>query len=326
MVIRSAERERRREIFRRVVPLFGTVRPASVLRDITRFGSYLRSPAEGIFKPQWATHALSISSMLSSPYTDQIAFLSDRSWVMAYSPKSGGLQLAANVALLNCMEDQEPLLVLRQQTDKRSRLGSTYLIAGLGQIFQYDPNQDVFRLRGLHVEEVTTYLYGRSNLADDVLETAVRLEALEEWIPTVQEERAIYHVNRLKRDAAFRDVILSNYGYSCAITGLRFRHGTHIEAEAAHIIGKNARGPDDPRNGLALSRTAHWAFDHGIFTLSDDYEVRIHDHARDGDQRLTSIFEAEGKQILLPNEAFYRPHPSALAWHREHRFGAFLRE
>jgi len=264
--------------------------------------------------------------MLSSPYTDQITFLSDRSWVMAYSPKSGGLQLAANVALFNCMEDQEPLLVLRQQTDKQARFGSTYLIAGLGQILQYDPDQNVFRLRGLHVEEVTTYLYESSNLDDDLLETAVRLEALEEWTPTVQEERAIYHTNRLKRDAAFRDVILGNYDYSCAVTGLRFRHGSHVEAEAAHIIGKEARGPDDPRNGLALSRTAHWAFDHGIFTLSDDYEVRIHDHARDGDQRLVPIYEADGKRIRLPNEAFYRPHPSALAWHREHRFGAFLRE
>ena len=54
--------------------------------------------------------------MLSSPYTDQITFLSDRSWVMAYSPKSGGLQLAANVALFHCMEDQEPLLVLQHRS------------------------------------------------------------------------------------------------------------------------------------------------------------------------------------------------------------------
>ena len=52
----------------------------------------------------------------------------------------------------------------------------------------------------------------------------------------------------------------------------------------------------------------------------------LHDHARDGDQRLVPIYEADGKRIRLPNEAFYRAHPSALAWHREHRFGVFLRE
>jgi hypothetical protein len=297
-----------------------------VLGDVDRFGGYLRSPGEGIFKPQWATHAISIASMLSSPYTDQITFLNDRSWLMAYSPKSGGLKVAANVALLNCMEDREPVLVVRQQTDKNSRSGSTYLIAGLGQIERFDAPQDVFRLRGLHVEEVIRYLYGESELGDELVETAVRLEALEDWTATVEEERAVYRVNRLRREAAFREVVLANYGYSCAVTGLRFRRGAYVEAEAAHIIGKEARGPDDPRNGLALSRTAHWAFDHGIFTLSDDYEVRIHDSARDGDQRLAPVFEAEGKQIVLPNERFYRPHPEALAWHREQRFGAFLRE
>jgi predicted restriction endonuclease len=244
---------------------------------------------------------------------------------MAYSPKSGGLDVAANVALFNCMEDREPVLVVRQQTDKNSRSGSTYLIAGLGQIERYDAQQDVFQLRGLHIEEVIRYLYGESKLADDLVETAVRLEALEDWTAVVQEERAVYRVNRLTRDAAFRDVVLTNYGYTCAVTGLRFRRGAYVEAEAAHIIGKEARGPDDPRNGLALSRTAHWAFDHGIFTLSDHYEVTIHDRARDGDQRLAPLFEAEGKQIVLPKESFYRPHPEALAWHREQRFGAFLR-
>jgi hypothetical protein len=325
-VIRPEERAGRQEIFRLVAPLFGTVQPASVLRDLSRFGSYLRSPAEGIFKPQWATHALSIASMLSSPYTDQITFLGDRAWLMAYSPKSGGLHIGANAALFNCMEDREPVLVLRQQTDKSSRSGSTYLIAGLGEIERYDAQHNVFRLRGLHVEEVTRYIYGQSNLADDLLETAVRLEALEDWTSTVQEERAIYRVNRLKRDAAFRDVVLSNYAYRCAVTGLRFHRGAHVEAEAAHIIGKEANGPDDPRNGIAFSRTAHWAFDHGIFTLSDDYEVRVHPRAQEGNQQLAPIFEAAGKRLLLPTEGFYQPHPEALAWHRGQRFGAFLRE
>ncbi len=263
--------------------------------------------------------------MLSSPYTDQITFLEDRSWLMAYSPKSGGLDISANVALLNCMHDREPVLVLRQRSDKRSRQGSTYLVAGLGHIERYDVEHNIFQLRGFHVEEVASYIYGHRNLVDDLVETAVRLEALEDWTPVVQQERTIYQVNRLKRDAAFRDVVLSNYGYACAVTGLRFRHGTHVEAEAAHIIGRDADGPVDPRNGLALCRTAHWAFDYGIFTLSDDYVVRIHDRARDSDQRLSPIFEAEGKQILLPNEVFYKPHPEALAWHREQRFGVFAR-
>jgi hypothetical protein len=236
--MRLEEDASRKEIFRRVAPLFGTVQPASTLTNAARFGNILRSPGEGIFKPKWAEYTLSIASMLSSPYSDQISFRSDRSWTMAYSPKSGGMHLSANIALARCMEDRQPILVLRQQTDNKSRSGSTYLIAGLGEVESYDSLHNVFRLRGLHVEEVTEYLFGETGLRDDLVETALRLEALEEWTARVQEERAVYRVNRLKRDAAFRDVVLSNYDYTCAITGLRFRQRSHVEAEAAHIIGK----------------------------------------------------------------------------------------
>jgi hypothetical protein len=74
-VIDPIEREQRIQIYRRATPLFGTVQPAAVLRNAERFGHILHHFAEGIFKPQWASYALSISSMLSSPYTDQIDYL-----------------------------------------------------------------------------------------------------------------------------------------------------------------------------------------------------------------------------------------------------------
>lgn len=324
-MIDPVERERRILIYRRVTPLFGTVQSAAVLKDAERFGHILHHFAEGIFKPQWATFALSISSMLSSPYTDQIEYLPDRSWTMAYSPKSGGLDVAANRALVACLDDQEPLLVFRQTSDKKSRTGSRYLVAGLGVVQRFEAAAHVFRIRGLHAEEISRYLYGDYGLADDLLETALRLESLESWTATVQEDRAIYRVSRQKREAVFREIVLSNYGFTCAVTGQRFRHGKTIEAEAAHIIGKDVLGTDDPRNGLALSRTAHWAFDRGLFTISDQYELIVHREAKAADHALFPILEAAGNSILLPSELVYRPHPEALEWHRKERFGAFLR-
>jgi predicted restriction endonuclease len=263
--------------------------------------------------------------MVSSPYTDQIEYLPDRSWTMAYSPKSGGLDVAANRAMIACMDDREPLLVFRQTSDRKSRTGSRYLVAGLGVVQQFEPAAHVFRIRGLHAEEISRYLYGDYGLADDLLETALRLESLESWTATVQEDRAIYRVSRQKREAAFREIVLSNYGFTCAVTGLRFRHGRTIEAEAAHIIGKDVLGTDDPRNGLALSRTAHWAFDRGLVTISDQYELIVHRQAKAADHALFPILEAAGNFILLPSESVYRPHPEALEWHRKERFGAFLR-
>jgi predicted restriction endonuclease len=245
---------------------------------------------------------------------------------MVYSPKSGGLEVTANRALIACMDDKEPLLVFRQRSDKHGRTGSRYLIAGLGKVERFDPAGQTFRIRGLHAEEVSLYLSGHDELADDLLETALRLESLEEWTATVQESRAIYRVSRQKREAAFRDIVLSNYGFTCAVTGQRFRHGRTIEAEAAHIIGKDVLGTDDPPNGLALSHTAHWAFDRWLFTISTQYELIIHKDAKAADHALFSILECTGQLIGLPTEPIFRPHPEALEWHRKERFGAFLRD
>src|SRR5947199_4151797 len=89
------------------------------------------------------------------------------------------------------------------------------------------------------------------------------------------QDRAVYKISRQKRDAAFRSIVLSNYNYTCAVTGQRFNSPRHVEADGAHIIDKEVRGTDDPRNGVALSKSAHWAFDHGIFTISDQYEVIV---------------------------------------------------
>lgn len=91
---------------------------------------------------------------------------------------------------------------------------------------------------------------------------------------------ALVQVSRERRDVAFPGIVLDNYNHTCAVTGQRFISANHTEADGAHIIGKSVRGTDDPRNDIALSKSAHWAFDRGIFTNSDQYEVVINPKAR----------------------------------------------
>jgi hypothetical protein len=45
--------------------------------------------------------------------------------------------------------------------------------------------------------------------------------------------------------------------------------------DAAHIHQFTKGGADDPRNGLALSKTAHWLFDRGFWSIGDDYTVLV---------------------------------------------------
>jgi putative restriction endonuclease len=149
---------------------------------------------------------------------------------------------------------------------------------------------------------------------------------LEAWTPFVAEDRAVYQVSRQKRDAAFGDIVLENYGFTCAVTGQRFHSPNHIEAEGAHIIAKDVRGTDDPRNGIALSKSIHWAFDRGIFTISDQFEVVVNPKARAANIANFPLLEMDRRPIQLPKDEYYRPHLEALAWHKTERFDRFALE
>jgi putative restriction endonuclease len=123
-----------------------------------------------------------------------------------------------------------------------------------------------------------------------------------------------------KRDKAFREIVVREYNYSCAVCELMFQWNSLSEATAAHIIPKHQNGTDDPRNGLALCRTHHWAFDAHIFTLSDNYEIALNPKIEEADSNNFPLLEMEGKSILLPSNEMLWPHPNAIKWHRDKVF------
>src|SRR2546423_3262902 len=142
--------------FRALVPYFGTIQPsgffqrtAAIIPDVERIHPLI----EGIYKPAGFIYPLSIASMLKSRYSDQLFHNPDRTWWMEYSPKAGGTNLAVNAGLVHCMTDKEPVLVLRQESDKASPVGSRYVLLGLGYIENFDPAADLFRVRGLTFDE-----------------------------------------------------------------------------------------------------------------------------------------------------------------------------
>jgi hypothetical protein len=320
----SDEIAERHRIFRALVPSFGVIQPADFFR---RTSAYVPSVErvhpliEGIYKPARFVYPLSISSMLKSQYRDQVFHNPDRTWWMNYSPKEGGMNIAVNAGLLRCMTDHEPVLVLRQVSDKTSAEGARHRLLGLGFIENFDPSTNLFRIRGLEWDETSSFL--GIGLSDDLLETALLLESLEQWTPFVAEDRAVYKVSHQKRDAAFRNIVLTNYGHTCAVTGQRFHSAHHVEADGAHIIGKDVRGTDDPRNGIALSRSTHWAFDRGIFRISDQYEIVVNPKIADASADKFPVIEMNRKKIMLPKDEYYWPHPEALAWHKEKVFDRF---
>lgn len=125
--------------------------------------------------------------------------------------------------------------------------------------------------------------------------------------------------SRIVRDRLFRRLVLQAYDKRCAITGLKLINGGgRAEVDAAHIRPVEANGPDILTNGLALSGTAHWMFDRGLISLSDDLDVLISRQANDPES-IRGLINNTGKAIV-PSRAFERPHPHFLRWHRENCF------
>jgi putative restriction endonuclease len=90
------------------------------------------------------------------------------------------------------------------------------------------------------------------------------------------------------------------------------------EAAAAHIRPVEASGPDIVSNGLALSGTAHWMFDRGLISLSDNLEILVSRQVNDPDG-VRALINKSGRAIE-PKRAVDRPHPHFLQWHRDHCF------
>ena len=121
---------------------------------------------------------------------------------------------------------------------------------------------------------------------------------------------------RLARAAAFRVRVMNAYGSLCAVCGHAFKtpHGKS-EIEAAHIAPRGLRGVDDARNGLALCRSHHWAFDQGLFGIGEHRTVLVSKRilAMAENSRLGPLV---GTRIREANPFRFRPADVALEWHR----------
>jgi putative restriction endonuclease len=121
-----------------------------------------------------------------------------------------------------------------------------------------------------------------------------------------------------KRDAKFSVRVLPAYDFTCALTRYRMiAVDGSTPLDAAHIQQFKRGGPCEPANGIALSKTAHWLFDRGFWSINDDYTVLVKsgafEEAGDAGQLLKPH---AGRQILLPNIRGAWPNPMFLGWHR----------
>jgi putative restriction endonuclease len=144
-------------------------------------------------------------------------------------------------------------------------------------------------------------------------------ETQQEFLHLTARDRVSHLTNRALRDRNFRKAVLRVYGERCAITGLRLINGGgRAEVEAAHIRPVERDGPDIISNGIALSGTAHWMFDRGLVSLSDDLTIIVSRQANDADA-IRAMINRSGT-LIAPIRPADRPRAEFVNWHRENCF------
>jgi putative restriction endonuclease len=121
------------------------------------------------------------------------------------------------------------------------------------------------------------------------------------------------------RSTAFRRVVTEAYDYRCAASGWRIiLPDDTVMVQAAHLVPFSVSRNDDPRNGMALSPSYHWALDQWILAPGPDYRWHV---SKVLDERFADnkpLLGLSGKKILLPRDERFWPCQEYLEWRLAH--------
>lgn len=135
-----------------------------------------------------------------------------------------------------------------------------------------------------------------------------------------EQGRAVQEITSRSRArfAAFRASILKIYENRCAVTGEGLVSPTGaIGVDAAHLVPVGLDGSDSPRNGIALRKDLHWAFDAGLWTIDESYKVFVPASTL-SEQANAPLRKWHQGEIRMPNPVSLSPHPDAIKWRFSH--------
>jgi len=128
--------------------------------------------------------------------------------------------------------------------------------------------------------------------------------------------------SQVGRSGRFRLDVAAAYDYTCALTGYRVNTvAAGSIVDAAHIHQFSDSQNNDPQNGMALSKNAHWLFDSGLWSIDEDYRILVaNDEFTESSPNQRSLVEFSGERLRLPSNEQFWPDRRHLRWHRKHRF------
>lgn len=151
--------------------------------------------------------------------------------------------------------------------------------------------------------EVRFPLYQQGDAVAETLETSPEeVDAFRVQIEKKNYEVPDSHSTTKTRGSAqkvFADAVKKNYGFQCAITGIK----TKSFLVASHIVpwSKDQSIRIDPSNGICLSLLVDRAFEAGYLMIDDDHTVHIDWGKVSDDKALQSLLAPhDGQKLALP--------------------------
>ena len=126
--------------------------------------------------------------------------------------------------------------------------------------------------------------------------------------------------DRFVRSGFFKRTIPEVYQNTCCISGLRIDATTEIALiDACHIIPFSISQNDTIGNGICLCPNLHRAFDRGLISISEHYEVVVSNNFIENNSSY-GIRQFEGKKIRLPDQQTFLPKIENFWWHQKNVF------
>lgn len=252
--------------------------------------------------PEGKTYAL-VFSRANGPYADRLE--ADEFYYDGEGSDKDQELTAANKALLEANRTGRLLYGFRQEVN-----GGLWHYLGILEAIDYA----YISKRGYKTYE---FHFRIQPVAPSELDDANKvIEDVSLAEPELTEDSKMTTVSVKARKAAFRHRVIQLYDNTCVVCEKkRLSPSGYPEVEAAHIYPKGKQGADDYRNGIALCRLHHWAFDAGLFTISDDLKVIVRAGLQQ-DDNYYEITRYEGKVILKPAISSFAPAQIYLAAHR----------
>ncbi len=190
---------------------------------------------------------------------------------------------------------------------------------GLFHIMQSGEGREALRealLQSCFSPEAAALLREQSVINREAFDYSRLLEE-KSHLPLVKEIVETDSYRPAARDQGFRRIVVKAYDHRCALCGVRIiTPEQHTVVDAAHIVPWSKSQNDDIRNGMALCKLCHWAFDEGMMGVSDDFNVITSRQIAANPNVPGFLLTLSGRGIIPPHDRDLWPAQQYLAEHR----------